>query len=77
MKAWWSALGCKSVGDVEGGALIVPGGGEVGDDLAVKFVAESFAVVEREGVWPAGVLAGLVAVAGDPVQSLGELGQAR
>lgn len=46
-----------------------------GDDSTVEFGAEPFDVVGGERGRPSGVFAGLVAVAGDPLEGLRKLGE--
>jgi hypothetical protein len=59
----------------ECGSVVDPRGCEAGDDLRLQFGDESLGVVVCERSCPVWVVAGLVLVAADPLECLGELGE--
>jgi hypothetical protein len=59
----------------ECGSVVDPTGCETSDDLRLQFGDESLGVVVCERSCPVWVVAGLVLVAADPLECLGELGQ--
>jgi hypothetical protein len=56
-------------------SVVDPRGCEAGDDLRLQFGDESLGVVVCERSCPVRIVAGLVLVAANPLECLGELGQ--